>query len=71
MSSATTAKENALIRKRMDALERAERRLIRAQNAWQKARADMARLDKRLSKKIGGQLDVREIADDITGVFQA
>jgi hypothetical protein len=63
-----TERENARIRKVHDALDRAERRLIRAQNAWQRAREAVIRLDKRMEKNlIGGTYDVRELMNDSAG----
>jgi len=44
------------------ALERANDKLSRALTAWQKARKQLRRLDKRLDKETAGTADWRELA---------
>lgn len=57
------AKRRKPIQKLAEELERKERELIRAQNAWQKARKALQRMSARLDKQFAGNADVAELAE--------
>jgi hypothetical protein len=65
--SGTQERESARIGKAHERLERAEKRMLRAFNAWATAREDLRRMskraDKKLSAKMGGEYDPRVLAN--------
>lgn len=65
MARTKQERENAKIRSLVNKLERAEVRMLRAQNAWQKARKALRTYELAFEKNmIGGKIDYRVLAEN-------